>query len=498
MTSVESGGRLASWQRMGLALSAVALAGCGPANHHNVAQPNPETEPPTTEKLNVITVIVDDMDDFSCQDTALYLPKSSKYLKDQGTCYENARVASPVCCPSRAAYMTGEFPHNDQVRTLYDGDKIAIKDTLQYAFRGAGLTTYGVGKWLGGVSMEELADPAYDSGFSQENLWLPLRYTEYPIINDKGEVVTPEHQPHTTTYTGNHLNTFVTDMLEQGKQFYAYGAFIAPHTQHNTPTEKGLFPEPTAANRDKPVPPFVYDPEPNTKDKLPIFQLPSRGQNYYERLQTARVRSEYDVDDQVAKLFEILEEHDAADNTAVVFTSDNGYELGRNNWQFKGTPYAASLDVPLLVYLPGTFAASAVDNRPVNLIDIAPTFYKLLGVKPNHQLDGHSLLSDYRRKSEYYELDSAYRGDAGENVGAVPSWSEYVEKDKSYIQYYDKNGTVIAEEFYADPGDKRNLLYPAFADEAPDSRVLERFRNALAAARSCVGTIETNAANPCP
>jgi arylsulfatase A-like enzyme len=460
--------------------------------------PAEHSEAPTVPPKNVIMVIVDDMDNFSCQDTAKFLPESSKYLKDLGTCFEDARVASPVCCPSRAAFMTGQLPHNNRVRTIHDGDKITIEDTVQYALRKAGLTTYGVGKWLNAVSMEELADPAYDTGFSQENLWLPERYTKYKIINDEGKIVTPKNQPHTTVYTGNHLNAFVDDMLEQGEQFYAYGAFLAPHSQHTTETEKDTTPEPTAANRDKPVPPFVYDPERNTEDKLPIFQLPPRSLEHYERLHAARVRSEYDVDDQVAKLFETLDAHDALDTTAVIFTSDNGYEMGRNNWQYKGTPYPASLDVPLLAYLPGTFAAGAVDNRPVNLIDVTATFYELLGVTPEHQLDGHSLLSDYRREAEYYELDGSYRGDTAEHIGAIPSWSEYIKDGKSYIQYYDADGNVMAEEFYADPGDKRNLLYKDFADEAPSPEVLAWFRQQLEKSRGCAGTVESGAANPCP
>ena len=189
--------------------------------------------PPATGGYNVVTIMTDDMNDVSCKDTTKYFPRSGAQLL-QGTCYENARVASPVCCPSRAAYLTGQLPHNNRVRTIEDGRKLTAADTVQYRLRQAGVSTYGVGKWLNGVPMKQMADPAYDTGFSDDDFWKPRRYRDYDVIGEDGEIGPPRPMVHTTVYTGTLLNGFVEDSLARGDRFYAYGAFMAPHTQHVT------------------------------------------------------------------------------------------------------------------------------------------------------------------------------------------------------------------------------------------------------------------------
>jgi arylsulfatase A-like enzyme len=393
--------------------------------------------------------------------------------------------------------MTGQLSHNNHVQTIQDGLKINTKDTLQYNLRENGLVTYGVGKYLNGIPLRKLGTDTYDKGFSQSDLWVPDRYYRYDLVMPDGIVYTPAEKVHTTIRTGEGLNNFVETMLDQGDQFYAYAAFMAPHDQHKLHTEEDMIPVPTPANADAPVPEFHYNPEPNTDDKLPIFQKPQKSEAHYEREYDARVRSLFDVDDQLAETFGILKAHGALDNTMVNFVSDNGYQLGRNNWMFKGTPYPSSLKVPMFTYLPGVFEAGKVDERDVSLIDFAPTIYELLGIKPPVELDGHSLLSDYQRQGVFHELSTTTGGDQIEEIANIPTWAQFEEDGQSYIQYYGHGGEVIREEFYTDPNDERNLLYKDFADEAPDRQVLEWFRRQLEKHRSCAGTVESGAANPC-
>lgn len=498
-------------RRVGVALTSLLLA---PALVSCDAAPDAEpdvtvalrtTEPaspsrtatPVSGSYNVVTIMTDDMNDVSCKDTKKYLPRSAPRLLT-GTCYENARVASPVCCPSRAAYLTGQLPHNNRVRTIEDGKKLTAADTVQYRLRESGISTYGVGKWLNGVSMKQLAQPAYDTGFAEHDFWKPRRYRDYDVIGDDGEIGPPRPMVHTTVRTGNLLNDFVEDSLERGDRFYAYGAFMAPHTQHVTRRSANDLPEATRPNRNKAVPRFQYRPEADTSDKLPVFQRSDRGRYYYERINAARVRAFYDVDQQVARLFKVLRKHGALDDTVVFVTSDNGYQLGQNNWEFKGAPYAASLDVPLLAYYPPSIDSPSIVRSPVNLLDLAPTVYDLAGVAPSAVLDGHSLLSGHQRRAQYYEITNLGTGDEIGRGGAIPSWAEYIEGGRAFIQFYSLQGEVVREEFYADPGYQHNLLHRSYAARAPSKATLARFRALLTQARSCAGTVGTGAPNPCP
>ena len=125
------------------------------------------------------------------------------------------------------------------------------------------------------------------------------------------------------------------------------------------------------------VPPFRFAPERDARDKLPIFQQPRGpapttrgcGRPRSARCTTSTTRW--------PTTFERLEAAGVLDETAVIFTSDNGYtDRGQVNWDGKAIPYPASTDIPMLAYYPG--AAPARGEQGVQLIDVAPTLYDVL------------------------------------------------------------------------------------------------------------------------
>ena len=347
--------------------------------------------------VNLVVVVVDDMDDFSCAETEQYLPRSSRWLLDRGTCFEHATTTSPVCCPARATIQSGQVPHNSGVRRQIDAGRLDPRRTIQTRLGSAGLTTYAIGKYLNGVTPSSVIDGSFDSGFARTDLWSSDRYSDYVLYDDDAQPYTPVPPVHTTLRAGTYLRDFVTEMVDAEQPFYAQVGFAAPHTQ-NRHGAGFLFPAPTAANAARPVPRFRFRPERDTSDKLLPFRSvePGHGRHYFARFHAARVRALYDVDDQVAATFDLLQATDALDETAVFFVSDNGYQLGSNGWEGKSVPYPDSLQVPMLAYYPPAFGAGVVDRRRVGLVDIAPTVFDLFGVRPGYWLDGHAAITTPR------------------------------------------------------------------------------------------------------
>jgi N-acetylglucosamine-6-sulfatase len=509
-----SGCALALAAGAALTSSSAGLAhGAGPAqssaaghDHGRDAETTSEVTPAsTTIHRNAIVFLVDDMDDFSCADTRKFLPKSSKWLLRHGTCYENGTVTIPVCCPARAVLATGQLPHNNGVRRQIDGHKLRAADTVQHDLGLAGITTYGTGKFLNGVNASKYMDDhmpgTFDTGFDDTDFWSSTDYYNYNIIDDDGEQAAQPVRTHTTVRTGNNLNAFIKSMSDAGHPFYGYAAFKAPHTQNDNHDQytRGWLPKPTPANAHRAVPPFQYTPEQDTSDKLD-FKPDYFPKSFYKRFYQHRVRALYDIDDQMARTFELLKTEHLLGSTAVFFTSDNGFALNENGWLGKGVPYPSSLDVPMLAYVPGR--AVAVSRSPVGLVDIAPTLYDYFDIAPGHRMDGHSLLGSYRRSDQYFEYTNEKSGlllkESGMAPFRIPSWEEYRKGGQTYIRFYNKSGDLIQEEFYRDPGDLINLLDKRYHDRRPSKAVLRAFRKSLKRYSSCAGTVEQHSANPCP
>ncbi|MDO9457897.1 sulfatase-like hydrolase/transferase [Nocardioides sp.] len=483
----------------------LATVGCHAQDDDGPASPPSEAAvlPLPKVPLNVMVVVIDDGSDVSCAQMNRYFPKISRVLRDRGTCFENATVTSPACCPSRAVLQTGQFGHNNTVKRQIDAGKLRVEDTVQDQLSEAGYDTYGTGKFFNGISPWLFESGERSSGFLSSDFWASSKYYDYVLWDDEAQKPRkPADRVHATTRAGTFVRDFIADRDDQTRPFYTYVAFKAPHTDNSAPNKALRFPRPTPANANRAVPPFRWNPETQKRDKLPIFQHRIASRKYYAKLYAARTRAQYDVDDEMGKTFDLLEAKGLLDTTAIFFTSDNGYHLGENGWETKGDPYQASMDVPLLAYLPGTFGAGKVDSRPVGLIDIAPTVYDLLGLEPQNLLDGHSLLSSKRRKGTFFELQNEksrvlYK-EAGYAPGLVPTWSMYREGKRSYIEFYDKDDRVIRSEYYVDKENKRNLLWRGSTLQRPSPRVLAHFRERLRRGRTCAGTASQGSANPCP
>jgi arylsulfatase A-like enzyme len=485
-----------------LVLGLLVVAACHAADPEAGSAAVPTVEAPAGTP-NAVVVVVDDMSDFSCAETAKFLPKSSAWLRQQGTCFEHATVTSPVCCPARGQLVTGQMPHNNGVERQIDARTLDVDDTIQHALGEHGVATYGAGKYLNGVDARDYRR-GFDTGFQDFDFWNGMNYWDYKMVDDAGREYKPGDGVHTTVRVGDLITDFVADRAAADQPFYAYAAFHAPHTQNSIKNMgfKDWLPSPTPANARRAVPPLRYHPERDVSDKLRLFGHGRYSEAQYRQLWAARVRALYDIDDQVARIFTTLEDQGVLDETAVFFVSDNGYNLGENGWEGKAVPYPPSIEVPMLAYLPGRFAAGAVDERSVGLVDIAPTLDEIFGLTPNHVLDGKSLFQPFHRKTEYHEFTNEKNRfvlrESGWGPTAVPSWRMIRRGERAYVEFTTLKGRVIAREFYEDRRMERNLLAPQYVAQRPGPGTLTWWRQELHRLASCVGTPGSGTSNPCP
>ena len=111
----------------------------------------------------------------------------------------------------------------------------------------------------------------------------------------------------------------------------------------------------------------------------------------YQRYVKEYLRTVAGVDDNVGRLLDYLEESGLADNTVVIYNSDQGWYLGEHGWYDKRWMYEESLVSPLLVRWPGRIAPGTVNNNMVSNLDLAATFLDLAGVEVPPDMQGESL-----------------------------------------------------------------------------------------------------------
>jgi len=184
----------------------------------------------------------------------------------------------------------------------------------------------------------------------------------------------------------------------------------------------------------------------------------------------------YGVDQAVGMVLKALEEQGVADNTVVIFTSDNGFLCGSHGYGSKVLPYEESASVPMIIYDP-RHASAGKGIRIKTLtggIDIAPTILDLAGIEPprdgDQPIDGKSLLPCLAEPEQPIRDRLAFMNCWGPE--ACHSFSVVSSKFKYTFWCSQKDGMVATEELFDltnDPLEMTNL-----ADE--DSELLEEAR----------------------
>ncbi len=263
-------------------------------------------------------------------------------LADQGLLFRKAFCAAPTCSGSRSALLTGQYPHSNGMMGLaHRGFELFdYSHHIVHTLRGAGY-------WSGLIGEQHLSrDPAV------------LGYDRV-IESDTNHV--------------DYVAPAAVELLAQAppEPFFLSVGFFETHREYFEPTS---------------VRDALYSLPP---DNLPDTPETRRDMASYK----ASARS---LDQGVGSVLNALDEHDLADDTLVILTTDHGLAFPGA----KGTLYDRGIGVLMIMRGPGGAHGGRVSNALVSHIDLFPTICDLAGIEAPARLQGRSLLPVMRREVE--------------------------------------------------------------------------------------------------
>ena len=415
-------------------LVGIVLLGGATQAREPVADPAPASRP------NIVFIFSDDhaAQAISAYGSKLHPTPNLDRIAAEGMRFDHCFCTNSICGPSRAVVLTGKhshlngFQHNGQ---RFDGSQ----DTFPKRLQAAGYETAVIGKWHLGTT---------PTGFDHwETLYGQGPYYQPEMDRDGTKVA---HQGYTSDIITDLAVRWLTDTRDEERPFLLMVQHKAPHRNWQ-PAERHLD---LFADRDLPEPPTLFDDYSNRGTAARIqdmtieetltdfdlkFTFPNRltesqrgawdaaygprnasfeaseltGAELvrwkYQRYIKDYLRCIQAVDEGVGQLLDTLEAEGLAENTIVIYSSDQGFYLGEHGWFDKRFMYEESLRMPLLVRWPGTVPAGSVHDALVSNLDFADTFCELAGAERVEGSQGESLVPLLRgelpeewRTSVYY------------------------------------------------------------------------------------------------
>tara|TARA_B110000037_G_C17108940_1_gene501029 strand:- start:823 stop:2205 length:1383 start_codon:yes stop_codon:yes gene_type:complete len=392
------------------------------------------------EKPNILFIFADDWGwgDLSCHGHPYVETPNIDRLAKEGTDFHRFTVASGVCSPSRTAVMTGHFPARYNIDGHFawvpSNAKRGMPDwldtkapTLPKFLKTAGYATAHYGKWH--LANNMIPDSPTPDAYG---------YDEYGAFNCAGEQM-PVHED------SQHANAFIEKSVEAGKPFFINLWIHEPHTPFHT------------------VPKYEWR----------FRHLGNREDQIY-----ASVLSH--ADERIGEVLDTLDRLKIADNTLVIFSSDNGparsagkaelnlsYDTATGaGWGlagskgitggrkgYKSSLFEGGIGVPFIARWPGNIAAGAIDDSSlISAVDLLPTFCEVAGAKlaRGYQADGVSQVATLkgkpvpeRNKPLFWKFNSSWpaqksKPDHWVSYAIVDShWKLVTNQDGSYVELYD-------------------------------------------------------------
>lgn len=431
-------------------LVACGSAGGGPAASSSGGPSGPAASSATAAKPNIVFVVTDDMDTASLS----YMPKLQAFVSNVGLTFVNSFASNPVCCPSRATMLRGQYSHNHRVWTNGRGNNTCFDDfraaghessTVATWLQTAGYRTGLIGKYLNrypanrGPLDDGYVPPGWDYWFAIFNgEYNSDSYFSY-FANDNKRVQTygRRAEDYSTDVLAGKAADFVRGNRAAGdKPFFLWIATTAPHADPiPAPRHEGAHADKRAPRTPNFNEDDISDKPRWYRDNLPL--LTSRDVTEIDGVYKRRLETLQSVDDLVEKVIQALNDSGAISSTYIFFTSDNGYMPGNHRFPSgKEAPYEESIRVPLIVRGPGVPSGLSVAHDVSN-IDLAPTFADLGQAAAPGFIDGRSLVPLLQAAPP---APAAWRQDLliehePVDAGGLPAWAAVRSSREIFVDY---------------------------------------------------------------
>ena len=481
-----------------------------------------ESQKKPTERPNILFIM---SDDHAYQAISAYSDKLIKTpnidrLSDEGILFTNACVANSICAPSRATILTGKHTHiNGKIDNRMPFDTTQV--TFPQLFQNAGYTTAMYGKLHFGNKPKGVDDfmilpgqghyinpefitPEGDTtiiGYVTDIItdltinWLDKkRDKEKPFMMmylhkaphrawwpnpEKFKEFSQQTFPEPATLFDNYNNrgsAAKTAELNISDQLLSYDNKVYPQAivdiglKNDDPRNKKYF-ETADFSRLKANQKAMYKPildsiAQDFKKRWPSMSDKEKMSWQYQRYIQDYLACISSIDDNVGRVLDYLDDSGLAENTIVIYTSDQGFYLGEHGWFDKRFIYNESFKIPLLIRWPNQITAGITNDEMVQNLDFAQTFLEAAQIEIPDDMQGESLIpllkgdtSQWNRESvyyHYYEYPGAHM--VKRHYGIV------TKKFKLVHFYYDIDEWELYDR-KNDPQEMKNVYYdPAYAN----------------------------------
>ena len=356
---------------------------------------------------NILFIMSDDHAShaLSCYGSEINETPNLDRIADGGMRFDNCFCTNAICTPSRASILTGTYNHVNGVTTLATPMDNRLQ-TFPKLLQSQGYQTAIYGKWHLGGGPEHC----------------PTGFDDWAVLPGQGLYHNPDFIFKDDSVAGGRRETvqgYVTDLItdfsldwlknrDEARPFCLMVHHKAPHREWE-PDEKHAH---LYLNEIIPEPATLFDDYSNrasaaeaaemrlgvhmeTKDlkveinhALPETELRRWA---YQRYIKDYLRVVASIDDNVGRVLDYLDEQGLAENTLVVYTSDQGFFLGDHGWYDKRFMYEESLRMPFILRYPKEVEAGTVNEDMILNVDFAPLFLDVAGVPIPEDMQGRSI-----------------------------------------------------------------------------------------------------------